>query len=86
VFLPVPVNAIETDISQVSRSIDRAFYAATKGREAVIPEIREAARDEAIEAGAKESMVEVVHLEEIPLTYLPSNAVRFLVKAVGELD
>ena len=29
---------------------------------------------------------EIVDLEEIPLAYLPSNAVRFRVKAVGELE
>ena len=78
-------NAIGAAISQVSGSIDGVFDVVTKGREAVIEEVKEAARAEAVKAGADESTLEIVELEEIPLAYLPSNAVRFRVKAVGEL-
>lgn len=35
--------------------------------------------------GADPSTVELVEVEETPLTYLPGNAVRILVKAVGDL-
>jgi hypothetical protein len=38
-----------------------------------------------VRAGAAEDSLEIVDLEEIPLAYLPSNAVRFRVKAVGKL-
>jgi hypothetical protein len=79
-------NAIGAAISQVSGSIDGVFHVATKSQKAVIAETREAARDEAVNAGAKEATVEIVDLEEIPLAYLPSNAVRFRVKAVSELQ
>ncbi|MET3292457.1 UNVERIFIED_CONTAM: hypothetical protein ABID98_005154 [Brevibacillus sp. OAP136] len=41
---------------------------------------------EAIAAGAKEQSVEIVDVEEVPLAYLPGNAVRIRVKAVGELS
>ncbi len=78
-------NAIGAAISQVSGHIDGVFDVATKGREQVITEIKEAAVAEAVKAGAEESSVEIVELEEIPLAYLPSNAVRFRVKAVGSL-
>ncbi len=78
-------NAIGAAISQVSGSIDSVFDVATKGREAVIVEVKEAAIEEAIKAGAKKETIEIVDLEDIPLAYLPSNAVRFRVKAVGEL-
>ena len=78
-------NAIGAAISQVSGSIDGVYDVATKGREAVIKEVKAAAVAEALKAGAEEGTVEIVDLEEIPLAYLPSNAVRFRVKAVGEL-
>jgi N-methylhydantoinase A/oxoprolinase/acetone carboxylase beta subunit len=79
-------NAIGAAISQVSGSIDGVFDVATKGRDTVIAEVKEAAAREAMKAGAREETVEIVDLEEIPLAYLPSNAVRFRVKAVGELE
>ncbi len=78
-------NAIGAAIAQVSGSIDGVFDVAAKGREAVLEEVKEAAKKEAVRAGADEKSVEVVELEEIPLAYLPSNAVRFRVKAVGDL-
>ena len=78
-------NAIGAAISQISGSIDGVFDVATRGRDAVIEEVKEAARTEAVRAGAVEETLEIVELEEIPLAYLPSNAVRFRVKAVGKL-
>jgi N-methylhydantoinase A/oxoprolinase/acetone carboxylase beta subunit len=78
-------NAIGAAISQISGSIDGVFDVATKGRDAVIEEVKEAARVEAVKAGADEDTVEIVEVDEIPLAYLPSNAVRFRVKAVGTL-
>ena len=78
-------NAIGAAIAQVSGSIDGVFDVVAKGRDAVIKEVKAAAVAEAVKAGADESTVEVVELDEIPLAYLPSNAVRFRVKAVGEL-
>jgi N-methylhydantoinase A/oxoprolinase/acetone carboxylase beta subunit len=78
-------NAIGAAIAQVSGSIDGVFDVTAKGRDAVIDEVKEMAKAEAVKAGADESSVEVVELEEIPLAYLPSNAVRFRVKAVGNL-
>ncbi len=78
-------NAIGASIAQVSGSIDGVYDITTKGRDAVIEEVKNEAKREAISAGADETTVEVVELEEIPLAYLPSNAVRFKVKAVGNL-
>ena len=78
-------NAIGAAISQVSGSIDGVFDVATKGRDTVVEEVKVAAKKEAVKAGAKEETIEIVDLEEIPLAYLPSNAVRFKAKAVGEL-
>jgi hypothetical protein len=41
--------------------------------------------ERAIAAGARRETVTIVDIDEIPLAYLPSNAVRLKVKAVGEL-
>ena len=78
-------NAIGASIAQVSGSIDGVYDITAKGRDAVIEELKNQAKLEATKAGADETTVEVVELEEIPLAYLPSNAVRFKVKAVGNL-
>jgi N-methylhydantoinase A/oxoprolinase/acetone carboxylase beta subunit len=78
-------NAIGAAISQVSGGVDGVFDVATKGRNKVIEEVKEAAVKEAVKAGAESGSVEIVELDEIPLAYLPSNAVRFRVKAVGKL-
>ena len=40
----------------------------------------------AIDAGADPGSVEIMDIEEIPLAYLPSNALRVKVKSVGNLD
>jgi N-methylhydantoinase A/oxoprolinase/acetone carboxylase beta subunit len=78
-------NAIGAAIAQVSGSVDGVYDVATKGRDAVIAQVKEEARQEAMRAGAEKETLEIVELEEIPLAYLPSNAVRFRVKAVGRL-
>jgi N-methylhydantoinase A/oxoprolinase/acetone carboxylase beta subunit len=78
-------NAIGAAISQVSGSVDGVYDVATKGREAVIEQVKQEAHAEAVRAGAEARSVEIVELEEIPLAYMPSNAVRFRVKAVGKL-
>ena len=46
---------------------------------------RKEALDKAVAAGADPASVEVMEVEEVPLTYIPSNAVRVRVKAVGNL-
>ena len=40
----------------------------------------------ALAAGASTGTVHIVDVEEVPLAYLPSNATRIHVKAVGELE
>jgi N-methylhydantoinase A/oxoprolinase/acetone carboxylase beta subunit len=78
-------NAIGAAIAQVSGSVDGVFDVAGRGRDAVIEEVKETAVREAVKAGADRATVEIVELDEIPLAYLPSNAVRFRAKAVGDL-
>ena len=42
-------------------------------------------REKAIAAGADPATVQIVDVEDVPLTYLPGNATRIRVKAVGDL-
>ncbi len=78
-------NAIGAAIAQVSGTVDGVFDVAGKGRDRVMEEVKERAVAEAVRAGADEGTVGIVEIEEIPLAYLPSSAVRFRVKAVGDL-
>ena len=67
-----------------SLTIDKVYDFNALGREAALDIARGEARDRAIEAGADPSTIDIVHVEEIPLAYLP-GAVRVNVKAVGDL-
>jgi N-methylhydantoinase A/oxoprolinase/acetone carboxylase beta subunit len=78
-------NAIGAAIAQVSGEIDRVFSLEERGREEVLKEAKEIAVKEAIKAGADPKTVEIVDIDEIPLAYLPGNAIRIRVKAAGYL-
>jgi N-methylhydantoinase A/oxoprolinase/acetone carboxylase beta subunit len=78
-------NAIGAAIAQVGGEIDRVFSLASMARDDALDQARREAVEKAVAAGADAATVEVVDVEEVPLAYLPSNAVRVRVKAVGEL-
>jgi N-methylhydantoinase A/oxoprolinase/acetone carboxylase beta subunit len=78
-------NAIGAAIAQVGGETDRVFALAELGREEALRQARQEATDKAVAAGAKEETITIVDVEEVPLAYLPSNAVRIRVKAVGDL-
>jgi N-methylhydantoinase A/oxoprolinase/acetone carboxylase beta subunit len=79
-------NAIGAAIAQVSGEVDRVFALAGTSREAALAQARQEAIDRAIAAGAIPGSVEIVDVEDVPLAYLPGNASRIRVKAVGDLD
>ena len=54
-------------------------------RDEALDEAKQEATNKAVEAGAEASTVEIVDVEEVPLAYLPGNATRIMVKAVGDL-
>jgi N-methylhydantoinase A/oxoprolinase/acetone carboxylase beta subunit len=78
-------NAVGAAIAQVSGTIDRVFSLQDRSRDEVMEEARRTAFGEAVRAGADEDSLEVVEVEEVPLAYLPGNAVRIKVKAAGRL-
>lgn len=78
-------NAIGAAIGQVGGEVDRVVSLADTSREEALDRARQEAIGKAVAAGAEGSTVEVVEIEEVPLAYLPSNAVRIRMKAVGDL-
>ncbi|EPZ45596.1 hydantoinase/oxoprolinase N-terminal domain-containing protein [Alicyclobacillus acidoterrestris] len=78
-------NAIGAAIAQVSGRVDRIFAMDQKSREEVLEEAKSIAIAEAIRAGAEASTIEIVEIEEIPIAYLPGNAVRIKVTVAGTL-
>lgn len=79
-------NAIGAAIAQVGGEVDRVFSLDQMSREAALEQARAEAAQKAVAAGAREGTVNITDVEEVPLAYLPSNATRIRVKAVGELE
>jgi len=79
-------NAIGAAIAQVSGEVDRIFAVSPDHREQVLDAARQEATDRAVAAGARPSSVAIVDVEEIPIAYLPGNATRIRVRAVGDLS
>ena len=80
-------NAIGAAIAQVSGEVDRIYPVdgRTHTRDSALTAARDEATSRAIAAGADPATVAIVEVEELPLAYLPSNALRVRVKAVGDL-
>ncbi|MEV4899049.1 hydantoinase/oxoprolinase family protein, partial [Nonomuraea sp. NPDC055795] len=80
-------NAIGAAIGQIGGEVDRLFVTGPQlTREDVLDQARAEAIDLAVSAGAAPAGVQVVHVDEIHVNYLPGNAVRVIVRAVGDLD
>jgi N-methylhydantoinase A/oxoprolinase/acetone carboxylase beta subunit len=78
-------NAIGAAIAQVGGEVDRIFAIGAASREQILDEAKAEAVAKAVAAGAREQDVEIVEVDEVPIAYLPGNAVRLRVKAVGDL-
>lgn len=78
-------NAVGAAIAQISGEVDRVASLSDVSREAALVGAKQEAIERAVAAGADPATVHIVDIEDIPLAYLPSNATRIRVKAVGEL-
>ena len=78
-------NAIGAAIAQIGGQVERVYALEAGTREEAIADCTSAAIQQAVAAGADPASVEVVDVEEVPLTYIPSNATRVRVKAVGDI-
>lgn len=79
-------NAIGAAIAQVGGEVDKVVALEETTRAAALDEAKAEAVEKAVAAGAERETVRVVDVEDVPITYLPGNATRIRVKAVGELD
>jgi N-methylhydantoinase A/oxoprolinase/acetone carboxylase beta subunit len=76
-------NAIGAAIAQISGETDQVYRDMT--REAAIAEAQALAVERAVAAGADRGTIETVDVEDMPLAYLPGNALRVRVRVAGEL-
>jgi N-methylhydantoinase A/oxoprolinase/acetone carboxylase beta subunit len=79
-------NAIGAAIAQVGGEVDRIFSLQHHSRDQVLEQVKQEAVDRAVAAGAIRASVQVVDVEDVPLTYLPGNTTRVRVKVVGDLE
>jgi N-methylhydantoinase A/oxoprolinase/acetone carboxylase beta subunit len=78
-------NAIGAAIAQVGGEVERVFSLDDITREAALERSKAEAVAKATAAGADPSTVRIMDVEDVPLVYLPGNATRIKVKAVGDL-
>ncbi|MEV5303298.1 hydantoinase/oxoprolinase family protein [Amycolatopsis methanolica] len=78
-------NAIGAAIAQIGGEVDRIFGVEPGKRDSVLDQAKEEATARAVAAGAEPSSVEIVDVDEVPVAYLPGNATRIRVRAVGDL-
>lgn len=78
-------NAIGAAIAQVGGEVDRIYPVQPGHRDTVLDAAKQEAVDRAVAGGADPDRVEIVDVDEVPIAYLPGNATRIRVKAVGDL-
>jgi N-methylhydantoinase A/oxoprolinase/acetone carboxylase beta subunit len=76
-------NAVGAAIAQVSGEVDQIFRDLT--REEAIARARRLAEEKAVAAGADPSTLAVVEVEDLPIAYLPGNALRTRVRVAGDI-
>ncbi len=76
-------NAVGAATAQVSGEVDRVFRDMT--RDTLLAEAEAKARDNAVAAGADPGTLKTIEREDLPLAYLPGNAVRARVRVVGDI-
>ena len=79
-------NAIGAAMAQVGRQVEKVYSLAEYGREQALEAARLEAESKAVAAGADPKTLQIVELEEVPLTYLPGNATKIRIKVVGDLE
>jgi N-methylhydantoinase A/oxoprolinase/acetone carboxylase beta subunit len=78
-------NAVGAAIAQISGEVDRVYALAAMSRDDAVADAKAEATAKAIDAGAAPDTIQIVDVEDVPLAYLPGNATRIRVKAVGDL-
>ena len=72
-------------MAQAGGEVDRIIHVGESGRRKAVDQVISEAAARAVSAGADPGSIEVVEIDEVPISYLPGNALRVRVKAVGDL-
>ena len=78
-------NAIGSSMAQISGYSEKVFSTTDLPRDEIIEISKNEAIENAVKKGAEEKSIEIIDFEEIPLSYLPSNAVTIKTRAVGNI-
>ena len=78
-------NAIGVATAEVGADVDTITTYGSTTRAEVLARVRRTAIDRVVAAGANPRRTRIANVEEIPISYLPGNAVRVRVKACGVL-
>ena len=76
-------NAVGAAIAQVSGETDQVYRDLPRSEAIAIAEAQ--AKERAVAAGADRASLETVDVEDMPLAYLPGNALRVRVRVAGEM-
>jgi N-methylhydantoinase A/oxoprolinase/acetone carboxylase beta subunit len=76
-------NAVGAAIAQVSGEVDQIFSGLS--REAAMESARRQAEARAVESGARADTLKTVEQEDLPLAYLPGDALRVKVRVIGDI-
>ena len=76
-------NAVGAAIAQVSGEVDQVFQGLARAE--AIARARALAEQRAVDAGADAATLSLVEAEDIPIAYLPGNALRVRAKVVGDI-
>jgi N-methylhydantoinase A/oxoprolinase/acetone carboxylase beta subunit len=76
-------NAVGAAIAQVSGETDQIYR--DLSREEAITAAETQARERAVAAGADRASLQTVDVEDMPLAYLPGNALRVRVRVAGDM-
>jgi N-methylhydantoinase A/oxoprolinase/acetone carboxylase beta subunit len=76
-------NAVGAAIAQISGETDQIYREMT--REAAIAAAEAQAVERAVMAGADRASLQIVDVEDMPIAYLPGNALRVRVRVAGEM-
>jgi hypothetical protein len=79
-------NAIGAAIAQVGGEVDHVVSLDRISRQEALDAAKGEACEKAVAAGAGRGSMRIVDVDEVPLAYLPGNATRIRVKAVGDLE
>ncbi|PKM72185.1 MAG: hydantoinase subunit beta [Firmicutes bacterium HGW-Firmicutes-16] len=78
-------NAIGSAISKVSGTYEKLIDYDKTPRDEALAQAKSEAIDMAVEAGAKRETVEIIEVEDMPLSYFAGNTNRVKIKAAGDL-